>query len=122
MLTRKGQMTFVAGAVAALISALAILEYFKAIPWVEPNVSPGKQFEIRSYEGFSPQKYRGTTPGNGSDNIDGYIALVDRKSNKELKRKRVQFLVTCVPNWTDDEVIFAGEVDTIWKLPRKDFP
>lgn len=120
--TRKRSVVFILGTISALIGSVAILEFMRAEPWGLPDISPGGQFEIRFYEGFSPRKFLPTTPGNGGDNIDGFVALVERKSNRELKRKRVRYLRACEPKWTDDSVIFLGEADTIWELPRKDLP
>jgi len=93
-----------------------ILARSTAVPWSTPSISPDGQYEIRLFQCFSYSSFRFTTPGNGSDNVDGLIRLYDRKSGRLLREAFRPRLSSRESFWSKNEVYFLGDDGFIWSL------
>jgi len=111
---------YVIAAVIAVIGASVVryVTYTSAKPWSAPSASPDKRFEIRYYSTFSPRRFLPTSPGSGSDNIDGLIRLYDAKTGKLLNEAFRTHLSGYEALWSDDHVMFLGDDGFIWPLPK----
>ena len=80
------------------------------------SYSPDGRFRIEFYRVWTTSGLLFTPPGNGSDNIDGFIRLY-RSDGTLLQETYRSFLVAYEPRWSDDEAYFLGD-GPIWKLPK----
>jgi len=85
--------------------------------WNPPDYSPDRRFRLEFWQICTFRSWLPTTPGNGSDNVDGFVKLVDA-DGKVIAEKYIVGLKFCEPRWLDHEVIFLGDNDAGWKLPK----
>jgi hypothetical protein len=85
----------------------------------EASISPDGRYEIRCFRVSNLRQFLPVTPGNGSDNAEGFVKLCDRRSGKVLESVFLSNLKAREPFWNSTEVLFLGDDGFIWKLPAE---
>ena len=114
----------VVGAMTVYVPGRIWISRASAKPWNVPETSPGGLYEIRmfSVEPFFP-RLAFTSPGSGSDHVDGYIRLYDRRTGKLLESAYRTGLVRYEMFWSDDQVFSFGPEEIFWKFSeREEYP
>ena len=92
-----------------------ILPKATASKWGERKYSPDNEFYIEYYSVFTFKSLLPVTPGNGSDNIDGYIRLYN-KNEELLKEVYMDFLMGSEVR-IDNEDVYSTRTDGFfWNL------
>lgn len=102
-----------------LICAGTILFYLwkRGTPYQTPFYSPNGQYYAQKYHNITLSSFAPAMPGNGSDNIDGYIRIYDKDGNL-LYEKFYTYLVGHEVHWHRNTVFVMGSADDeIWTLP-----
>jgi len=107
-------------AVCLLVCA-GMASYFlwkRGTPYSSPDWSPNGQYYIQRYRVVTISGFIPSTPGNGSDNIEGYVRLFDKEGNC-LEEVFISYLVREMrPVWHGNKVYAVSELDDKpWILP-----
>ncbi len=114
-LKRFGWLWFICGT-ALLWLGMRLWNRAHAKEWSAPDVSPDGRFEIRYFRVSTLRQLLPVTPGNGSDNAEGFVKLYDRRSGKALESVYLTNLNARAIFWHSTEVLIQGEDAPTWKL------
>ena len=106
-------------AVGLLVCAGMILfiVWKRGAPYQTPDWSPNREYYVQKYHNLTLSSFTPAMPGNGSDNIDGYIRIFDKNGNC-LYEKFYTYLVGKEVRWYKNQVYVMGsDDDEIWTLP-----
>lgn len=117
MSTRRYRTIAVAGCLALLAGVFFMLP--RGEPWGEPMKSPDGRFELRFLRVRPIFKFRRSFPGQGSDDIEGYVILYDLRTGREVSRCYQTGMSSEGITWSNDAVSSIGVGDQgFWmKLP-----
>lgn len=87
-----------------------------AKPFGEKVYSEDGRYYGQRYEVFTWNKLMMTSPGNGSDKVDGFIRLYDAKTDELLREKFVTFLVAYELHWSDGALYTLGNDGVYWEV------
>jgi hypothetical protein len=112
------------GIVAAVLCAALCASFFlwkKGTPYQPPCWSPDGQYYVQKYSNYSLKRLLPGMPGQGSDAIDGYIRLYDKKGHL-LAEGFHTFIRDIEPIWGNGAVFLKGipSMDNDpWPLPKR---
>lgn len=87
-----------------------------ATPFGAKKESPDGKYYIQFYSVWTLSRLAFTAPGQGSDNIDGFIRLYNHEGKLLEETFRTYLVAYSKVVWTEDSVFFLGDGPS-WRLP-----